>query len=136
MANLITGQTHHYGQRQPVLSCGRQRRPAGVPTGLESDTAGSWEGSAVLGVPPTRALPWFPPLALCRGSPHSRFAVVPPTRALPWFPPLALCRGFPHSRFAWLTGADASSAHRPMRHDRTGSGLTTVINPGLSTSPN
>ncbi|NEO43317.1 MAG: hypothetical protein F6K55_03990 [Moorea sp. SIO4A3] len=24
------------------------------------------------------------------GSPHSRFAVVSPTRALPWFPPLAL----------------------------------------------
>ncbi|WP_143727884.1 hypothetical protein [Moorena bouillonii] len=22
------------------------------------------------------------------------------TRALPWSPPLALCRGFPHSRFA------------------------------------
>ncbi|NEO50493.1 MAG: hypothetical protein F6K55_42965, partial [Moorea sp. SIO4A3] len=41
-----------------------------------------------------------PPLALCRGFPHSRFAVVSPTRALPWFPPLALCRGFPHSRFA------------------------------------
>ncbi|NEO45929.1 MAG: hypothetical protein F6K55_18085 [Moorea sp. SIO4A3] len=27
----------------------------------------------------------------CGGSPHER---------LPWFPPLALCRGFPHSRFA------------------------------------
>ncbi|NEQ83314.1 MAG: hypothetical protein F6K26_24820 [Moorea sp. SIO2I5] len=30
-----------------------------------SDAARSWGGSAVLGVPPTRALPWFPPLALC-----------------------------------------------------------------------
>ncbi|NEO48188.1 MAG: hypothetical protein F6K55_30350 [Moorea sp. SIO4A3] len=53
------------------------------------EAARSWGGSAVLGR--QRGL---------GGSPHSRFAVVPPTRALPWFPPLALCRGFPHSRFA------------------------------------
>ncbi|NEO50626.1 MAG: hypothetical protein F6K55_43710 [Moorea sp. SIO4A3] len=43
------------------------------------------------GVPPTRGLAWFPPLALCRGFPHSRFAMVPPM--INW-------RGFPHSRFA------------------------------------
>ncbi|NEQ87329.1 MAG: hypothetical protein F6K26_47115 [Moorea sp. SIO2I5] len=55
MANLITGQTHHYGL---------------------GEAARSW------GVPPTRALPWFPQLALCRGLRHSRFALVSPTRAL------------------------------------------------------
>ncbi|NEO48206.1 MAG: hypothetical protein F6K55_30445 [Moorea sp. SIO4A3] len=36
------------------------------------EAARSWGGSAVLGVSPTRALPWSPPLALCRGFPHSR----------------------------------------------------------------
>ncbi|NEO51289.1 MAG: hypothetical protein F6K55_47330 [Moorea sp. SIO4A3] len=46
------------------------------------EAARSWGGSAVLGVSP---------MSDCRGSPHSRFAVVSPTRALPWFPPLALC---------------------------------------------
>ncbi|NEO43313.1 MAG: hypothetical protein F6K55_03955 [Moorea sp. SIO4A3] len=35
------------------------------------EAARSWGGSAVLGVSPTRALPWSPPLALCRGFPHS-----------------------------------------------------------------
>ncbi|NEQ84452.1 MAG: hypothetical protein F6K26_31070 [Moorea sp. SIO2I5] len=37
------------------------------------EAARSWGGSAF-----TRG---FPPLALCRGLPHSRFAVVSPTRA-------------------------------------------------------
>ncbi|WP_293085460.1 hypothetical protein, partial [Moorena sp. SIO4A1] len=52
----------------------------GVTTRLKAmqwphgEAARSWGGSAVLGVPPTRALPWFPPLALCRGFPDSRFA--------------------------------------------------------------
>ncbi|NER90301.1 MULTISPECIES: hypothetical protein [unclassified Moorena] len=52
MANLITGQTHHYGLGEAVRS---------------------WGGSAVLGVSPMsdcrgsphEQLPWFPPLALC-----------------------------------------------------------------------
>ncbi|NEO46369.1 MAG: hypothetical protein F6K55_20455 [Moorea sp. SIO4A3] len=38
------------------------------------EAARSWGGSA--------DLRGFPPLALCRGLPHSRFAVVSPTRAL------------------------------------------------------
>ncbi|NEO43315.1 MAG: hypothetical protein F6K55_03970 [Moorea sp. SIO4A3] len=45
---------------------------------------GNRGGSAVLGrqrlhagVPPTRALPWSPPLALCRGFPHSRLGSRP-----------------------------------------------------------
>ncbi|NEO48245.1 MAG: hypothetical protein F6K55_30670 [Moorea sp. SIO4A3] len=31
----------------------------------ESAPQRSWGASAVLGVPPTRGLAWFPPLALC-----------------------------------------------------------------------
>ncbi|NEO43779.1 MAG: hypothetical protein F6K55_06420 [Moorea sp. SIO4A3] len=56
-------------------------RPRGIGKGEQrrSDAARSWGGSAVLGR--QRGL---------GGSPHSRFAVVPPTRGLPWFPPLAL----------------------------------------------
>ncbi|NEQ05436.1 MULTISPECIES: hypothetical protein [Moorena] len=44
MANLITGQTHHYGL---------------------GEAARSWGGSAVLGVSP---------MSDCRGLPHERFA--------------------------------------------------------------
>ncbi|NEO43642.1 MAG: hypothetical protein F6K55_05685 [Moorea sp. SIO4A3] len=63
------------------------------------EAARSWGGSAVLGVSP---------MSDCRGSPHSRFAVVSPTRALP-FPQRLPVRswggsaakgGPPHSRFA------------------------------------
>ncbi|NEO43887.1 MAG: hypothetical protein F6K55_07000 [Moorea sp. SIO4A3] len=46
----------------------------------QSDAARSWGGSAVLGRQRLHA--GVPPMSDCRGSPHSRFAVVSPTRAL------------------------------------------------------
>ncbi|NEO72299.1 hypothetical protein [Moorena sp. SIO3H5] len=55
MANLITGQAHHYGFGGNPYQRSHQDRVY-----LLSDAARSWEGSAVLGVPPMSDCRGFP----------------------------------------------------------------------------
>ncbi|WAN68844.1 type II toxin-antitoxin system HigB family toxin [Moorena producens JHB] len=66
--SFLMRKTHHYGL---------------------GEAARSWGGSAVLGVSP---------MSDCRGSPHSRFAVVSPTRALHQDRKSELCLGSGHQR--------------------------------------